>query len=60
MFKKIEALGSGLLGLLVPTTEASAAVCYVRSWSSCWQCAYRPCSGCCDINGRNCQYIDCK
>lgn len=59
MLKKIEKLGSGLLDLFVPRAEASAAVCYVRHYSSCWQCAYRGCEACCDTNGRNCEYIIC-
>lgn len=60
MLKKIEALGDSLLALIAPKAEASAAVCYVRSYSACWQCAGRPCSACCDSKGQNCQYIDCK
>ncbi|MEU9254780.1 hypothetical protein AB0D66_23385 [Streptomyces sp. NPDC048270] len=60
MFKKIEALGDTLLALVAPKTEAAAAVCYVRYYKACWQCANRPCEACCDRNGQNCQYIDCR
>ncbi|MFD4240607.1 hypothetical protein ACTVZO_14990 [Streptomyces sp. IBSNAI002] len=60
MFKKIEALGDSLLALIAPKTEAAAAPCYVRKYPACWQCAGRPCEACCDANGKNCQYIDCR
>ncbi|MGC9671364.1 hypothetical protein ACNTMW_33065 [Planosporangium sp. 12N6] len=60
MYKKLEAMGAGLLGMFVPKVDASAAVCYVRNYKQCWQCSYRPCEACCDSAGKNCQYVICK
>lgn len=58
--RKLEEIGHRLVGLFVPSVEAAAAVCYVRNYKSCWQCAGRPCEACCDSAGQNCQYVICK
>jgi hypothetical protein len=49
MYRKLEALGTALLGIFVPRIEAAAGC---GSWPSCWQCAaacngcWAPCNGC--------------
>ncbi|MBO3744374.1 hypothetical protein [Actinoplanes flavus] len=60
MYRMLERAGSRLLGMFVAEVDASAAVCYVRNYRACWQCAGRPCEACCDSQGQNCQYIICK
>jgi hypothetical protein len=59
MYKKLEALGSKMLGRFVPRVDASASAatpCSYRSFSSCYQCNYGPCRAyCCD--GAGCQSL---
>ncbi|MDK0523918.1 hypothetical protein [Streptomyces sp. ML-6] len=49
MHRKLEALGTALLGVLVPRIKAAAGC---GSWPSCWQCSsvcggfWAPCEGC--------------
>ncbi|WP_170108383.1 hypothetical protein [Actinophytocola xinjiangensis] len=43
MYRKIESMGARLLGLFVPSVDASAA-CQYYCWSACYQCPnYAPC-----------------
>jgi hypothetical protein len=53
MYKKLEALGSGMLGLFVPKVEASAEVRALacHCWNACWQCAG---SSCCVNTSNGC------
>ncbi|NUT53324.1 MAG: hypothetical protein HOV94_39470 [Saccharothrix sp.] len=51
MYRKLEALGAGLLGLFVPKVDAAASSASCGSWPACWQCAgpcgyNAPCAGC--------------
>jgi hypothetical protein len=68
MYRKLEAVGSRLLGLFVPAVQAGACgPKVVKHYSSCWQCedrcgywaaCYATCrSGCgCDVDTN---YCDC-
>ncbi|SCL69874.1 hypothetical protein [Micromonospora peucetia] len=53
MLKTIEAMGSALLGRLVPRLEASAAC-----WGACWQCnkLYGHQDGVCNCNAPCCSW----
>jgi hypothetical protein len=57
---RVRVLDAALARLLAPKAEAAAAVCYVRNYPACWQCAGRACEACCDSAGKNCQYVICK
>ncbi|GGV87477.1 hypothetical protein [Streptomyces griseoloalbus] len=60
MYRKLETLGTRLLGLLVPKVDASAACGPEKlvEYGSCWQCDYRPCLAVCRDNC-GCQVIGC-
>ena len=55
MYKKLEELGSKMLGRFVPKVDASASAeagCYYHYYDGCYQCDYGPCRAyCCDGNG---------
>lgn len=57
MYRKLEQLGTGLLGLFVPKVEASAsaASCAWKSFSSCFECGGRPCTSYC-CTGLGCDH----
>lgn len=58
MYRKLEAVGSRLLALFVPSITASADSCSWRNFPSCWQCDGFACQAfCCDGDG--CGFVIC-
>ncbi|MEV4868063.1 hypothetical protein [Streptomyces syringium] len=57
MYAKLTALGSRVLGLLVPGIDAAAAeILACRNYPACWQCSGKcgynaPCYACCNSSG---------
>ncbi|GIH15070.1 hypothetical protein [Rugosimonospora africana] len=65
MFRKLEAMGSGLLGLFVPRVDAGACGAQqLEHYGSCWQCEsqcgyWASCAAECR-SGCGCQVIYCE
>lgn len=61
MYKRLEAVGSRLLGLFVPEIEAAATEqwCAWGQWARCWQCNNGPCQAYCCNSWSNCPTVNC-